>query len=113
VVAADRGAGSSLVLACVLRDQVQTLLGTAVGKAEPLYTVPEAQLVAELSRVRGAAAGTALRRVYRRLRALPSRSQAAAPWGTGELSRRDFDTLYKDAAELCRTLGAPLVEPEA
>ena len=79
VLAAEHGGGSHLVVACVLRDHVQVLLAEATGRAEPLYTVPEAQLVAELSRSRGPQAGAALGRVYRRLRALPSRGQAAAP----------------------------------
>ena len=108
VAAAEQGTGSNLVLACVLRDQVQLLVGAAIDKVEPLYTIPEAQLVAELARARGAAAGSQLGRVYRPLRALPSRGQAAAPWGTGQLPRREFDSLYRDVAELCRTLGAPL-----
>jgi hypothetical protein len=121
VMAAERGGGSNLVLACVLRDQVQVLLADTLGTPEPLYALPEAQLVADLARVRGPHAGAALRRVYKRLRALPSRGQAAAPWGTGQLARREFDALYRDVAELCRTLdrslptalvAAPL-EPEA
>jgi hypothetical protein len=53
-------------------------------------------------------AGVALSRIYRRLKALPSRGQASAPWGAGHLPRRDFDVLYRDVAELCRTLGSPL-----
>jgi hypothetical protein len=113
VAQAESSGGASLVLACVLRDQLQHLLADIVGKPEPLYTIPETQLVAELSRVRGPHAGTALARVYRRLRALPSRGQAAAPWSAAHLARRDFDTLYRDVAELCRTLGAALPEPEA
>jgi hypothetical protein len=113
VVAQAEQGGGGLVLACVLRDELQRLLGAAVGRSDPLYTVPEAQLVAELSRARGPAAGAALARVYRRLRALPSRGQAAAPWSAAHLPRRDFDTLYRDAAELCRTLGAALPDPEA
>jgi hypothetical protein len=112
VAQAEHGGGSNLVLACVLRDQVQALLADAIGKPEPLYTLPEQQLQAELTRARGEAAGIALRQVYRRLRALPSRGQAAAPWSAGHLARRDFDTLYRDVAALCRTLGAAL-EPEA
>jgi hypothetical protein len=108
VSAADQGTGGNLVLACVLRDHVQTLLADALGKPDPLYTVPEAQLTAELTRARGKPAGAALGRVYRRFRALPSRGQAAAPWSAGHLPRREFDTLYKDVAELCRTLGADL-----
>lgn len=108
VAASDAGTGSSLVLACILRDQVQTLLAAVTNKVEPLYTVPEPQLVSEVSRARGPAAGSALSKVYRRLRSLPSRGQAAAPWSAGHLARRDFDALYKDVADLCRTLGAPL-----
>ena len=87
---------------------------TRSGRAEPLYTVPEAELVAQLSRPRRAPiAGVALARVYRRLRALPSRGQAAAPWSARQLARRDFDSLYEDVAELCRTLGRELAEAEA
>lgn len=109
---AEQG-GGGLVLACVLRDEVQRLVAAAIGRADPLYAIPEAQLVSELSRARGPAAGAALTRVYRRLRALPSRGQAAAPWSVAHLPRRDFDTLYRDVAELCRTLGAALPDPEA
>jgi hypothetical protein len=110
VAAAETGAGSNLVLACILRDHVQVLLAGATGKTEPLYTLGEAQLVNEVARQRGPAAGVALTRIYKRLRALPSRGQAAAPWSTGHLARRDFDTLYRDVAELCRTLGDALPE---
>jgi hypothetical protein len=112
---ADKHPSSFLVLACMLRDQVQSLLAAALGPestSEPLYTVGEAQLVDKLRKERGDRAGIALSRVYRRLRALPSRGQAAAPWNSGHLARRDFDALYRDVAELCRTLGAPLVEAD-
>lgn len=111
VASADTGGGSTMVLACILRDQVQRLLADLTGKTDPLYTVPEAQLVAELSRLKGTDAGVALTRVYRRLRALPSRSQASAPWAAGHLARREFDSLYKDVALLCRTLDVEL-EPQ-
>ena len=110
VAAAENGAGSLMVLACILRDQAQGLLESTVGRSEPLYTMPEAELVAQVSSARGTEAGIALARVYRRLRALPSRGQAAAPWSTGHLARRDFDALYRDVAELCRTLGSALSE---
>lgn len=110
---ADKQPASYLVLACIMRDQVQTLLSDALGKAEPLYTVPESQLVSHLAKEKGSEAGDALARVYKRLRALPSRGQAAAPWSAGYLARRDFDALYRDVAELCRTLGAPLSSHEA
>src|SRR4029077_9794754 len=75
VGAAEAGAGSLLVVACVLRDQVQQQLETAIGAAEPLYTMPERELVAKLSAAKGTEAGAALARVYKRLRALPSRGQ--------------------------------------
>jgi hypothetical protein len=110
IAAADRQPASFLVLACILRDQVQTLLADALGKSEPLYTLSESQLATQLAREKGNKASDALVRVYKRLRALPSRGQAAAPWSSGQLARRDFDALYRDVAELCRTLGAPLLE---
>ncbi|MGE0551246.1 MAG: DUF4350 domain-containing protein [Kofleriaceae bacterium] len=108
VSAAEAGGGSNLVLACILRDQVQTLLAARTGRPEPLHTVPETQLVGEVSKTHGMQAGAALSRVYKRLRALPSRSQAAAPWSSGHLTRREFDTLYQEVGELCRTLDADL-----
>jgi len=110
VTTAEAGTGSLLVLACILRDQVQADLAEASGRAEPLYTVPEAELVALVSAAKGTNAGVALARVYRKLRALPSRGQAAAPWSSGTLTRRDFESLYQDVAELCRTLGHELTE---
>ncbi len=113
VGAADRNAASSLVLACIVRDHVQAVLAERLGKADPLYTFSEAQLIKQLADANGTPAGAALARVYKRLRALPSRGQAAAPWSSGHLSRRDFDALYRDVAELCRTLGAPLPDDQA
>ncbi len=110
VTSADANSGSNLVLACILRDHVQRLLAELTHKSEPLYTVPESQLVAELSKAKGITAAVALTRVYRRLRALPSRGQAAAPWSAGHLARREFDTLYRDVVELCRTLGSDFPE---
>jgi hypothetical protein len=87
---------------------VQVVLAGVTNRLEPLYTVPEPQLAADVARVGGAEAASALSRVYRKLRALPSRGQAAAPWSTSHMQRRDFDVLYKEVAELCRTLGADL-----
>lgn len=109
-----RARGSYLVLACILRDQVQQLLAERLADAgtEPLYSLSENQLAAKLTDVVGPKASRALSRVYRRLRALPSRGQAAAPWSSGHLSRRDFDALYRDVADLCRTLGSPLSEAD-
>ncbi len=108
ISAADKGQGSNLVLACILRDHVQVLLAGVTNRLEPLYTVPEPQLAADVARVGGPEAAAALSRVYRKLRALPSRGQAAAPWSTSHMQRRDFEVLYKEVAELCRTLGSDL-----
>ena len=109
---ADKSPSSFLVLACILRDHVQALLATALpgSTSEPLYVAGESELVKRLAKAKGDLAGAALGRVYRPLRALPSRGQAAAPWSSGSLSRREFDALYRDVAELCRTLGSPLIE---
>ena len=93
-----------------MRDQVQSYLTEIAQRSEPLYTMPEAELVAKVSAAHGTEAGVALARVYRRLRSLPSRGQAAAPWSSGALPRRDFESLYRDVAELCRTLGHALSE---
>lgn len=102
---------SLLVVACVLRDQVEAMLVEALYPTQSdsrialFYGVPEAELVGLATTLKGAAAGAALANVYPRLRALPSRSQAAAPWSTGTLRWREFETLYADVRELCRTLG--------
>jgi hypothetical protein len=109
IAAADASKdASSLVLACILRDQLQGQLAEVTGQREPLYTLSEADLVKQLAAAKGTAAAQAVSRLYKRLRALPSRGQAAAPWSAGHLARREFDALYRDAAELCRTLGRPL-----
>jgi hypothetical protein len=105
IAAAETGAESMLVAASVLRDVTQAALARTVDRADPLYTMSEAELVRAVRSARGPAAADQVARVYKRLRALPSRSQAAAPWGGGELPRRDFDRLYTDVAELCQTLG--------
>ncbi len=108
IMAHDDGGGSNLVVACVLRDVAQNAIADALGKPEPLYTIAEPELVAQLARIAGNDASIALARVYKRLRALPGRGHAAAPWAAGQLPRREFDALFKDVAELCRTLGADL-----
>jgi hypothetical protein len=112
LIASPERGGSLIVLACILRDQVQGLLADAIAAPEPLYTLSENELVARVAAAKGVGASNALARVYKRLRALPSRGQAAAPWSAGHLPRRDFDALYRDVGELCRTLGAPLIDVE-
>ena len=103
---ADAEAGRDfLPAATLLRDAAQRALTRATGLDDPLYAVSEAQLTGAVGQARGADASAALGRVYRRLRTLPSRSQAAAPWSATRLAQREFDRLHDDVTELCRTLG--------
>jgi len=108
IAAAERGDESMIVAACVLRDVAQGALARAVDRVDPIYTMTEAELIAAVRRAKDPIAGDQVARVYKRLRALPSRSQAAAPWGGGQLPRREFDRLYHDVTALCRTLGEEL-----
>ena len=105
VLAYDQGESNHLLPATVLRDLVQGVLGRATGHPDPLYTVAERDLLALVAAARGPEARAALHKVYRRLRGLPSRSQAAAPWAAGFLSAGDFEHLHADVTALCRTLG--------
>jgi hypothetical protein len=52
-------------------------------------------------------------RLAPRLRALPTRVHAAAPWTRGRLSERDLTDLYDDAASLYRHLGEPPLDARA
>lgn len=108
VRAADAGK-DLLVTACLLRDHVQRVLAGALERAEPLYSMPQAELLAAVRHRCGAEAEGRLSVLYRRLKALPSRGQAAAPWNpSAQLSRAEFDALYAACRELCRSLGAEL-----
>jgi hypothetical protein len=103
-----KGDDNLLTAACVLRDLAQGVIGRAIQIQDPIYSMTETELVGAVSRVKDPYAGAQVARVYRRLRALPSRSQAAAPWGAGAMPRREFDRLYAEVTELCRTLGEEL-----
>jgi hypothetical protein len=108
VRAADAGK-DLLVSACLLRDQVQRALATAIGRAEPLYAMPQSELLAAVRQRCGGDAEGRLAGLYRRLKALPSRGQAAAPWSpSSQLSKADFDALYAACRDLCRSLGSEL-----
>lgn len=108
VRAADAGK-DLLVTACLLRDQVQRILAQVLGTPEPLYGLPQAELLAAVRARCGREAEGRLAALYRRLKALPSRGQAAAPWSPRtELSRVEFDALYTACRDLCRSLGAEL-----
>lgn len=112
-VVADHDAGERnfLVPAAVLRDSVASALARAVGVPDPLHHLPERELVRRIHERHGAEAAACAARLYPRLRALPSRSQAAAPWTRGRLSERDLTALYDDARALYRLLGESPPEP--
>ncbi len=108
VRAADDGR-DLLVGACVLRDHVQRALAEALGKPEPFFSLSQNELVAAVRDRFGEPAARQLGALYRRLKALPSRGQAAAPWAsTSQLSRAEFDALFAATQELCRSLGAEI-----
>ncbi len=92
--------GSYLLPAAVLRDTLNVRLERLLDRSEPLFTLGEAQLYEEIADHRGPKAVAATRKVYRRLKTLPSRVQAASPWSVGYLSRREFERLHADVEEL-------------
>jgi hypothetical protein len=104
VAAADAGSDNFVVAATVLRDLAQRALIRVTGASDPLFTMTEGALVQQVTAACGATAGAALARVHRRLRALPSRSQAAAPWSGAHLSRREYDRLHDDVMALYESL---------
>ncbi len=105
VAAADRGATNFLLPAAVLRDSAAAALARATGTVDPLYQLAPAELVERITRAKGAEAGTTAARLHKRLRALPGRSQASAPWTRGQISRRELQELHADVLELYRSLG--------
>ena len=105
VAAADAGARNLMLPAAVLRDAVAAALARATGTVDPLHQLPERELVDRVARAKGADAGAQVAALYRRLRALPTRSQAAAPWTRGQVSRRELEELHAAAQRLYRSLG--------
>lgn len=99
-----------LLPAAVLRDGAATALARATGTVDPLYQLPERDLVRRVADAHGPEAGTAVARLYKRLRGLPSRSQAAAPWSRGKVTKRELQELHRDVHDLYRKLGE---EPDA
>lgn len=98
--------GNYLLPASVVRDGVNARLARMLGQSQPLYTLREVELLGLVEREAGPAAATALRQVFRRLKALPSRLQAASTWSSGFLSRREFERLHDDVHALYRYLEA-------
>lgn len=104
VEAADGGSDNFVIAATVLRDLAQHALARVTGTPDPLFSVGEAELVQRVAAAKGPTAGAALARVHRRLRGLPSRTQAAAPWSGIHVARRDFEQLHDDVMALYESL---------
>ena len=76
-----------------------------LGIEDPLANSTEHDIAVGLTVASSNMAGSSYRRLHNRLKSLPSRVQAASPWSTGFMSRRDFERLYEDAVELYLALG--------
>jgi|GEM_PF-1016961 len=113
VAAHDAGEKNFLVPAAVLRDSVSSALARAIGHPDPLYQLPERELVRRVQERHGSDAAATIARMYRRLRAIPSRAQAAAPWTRARLGERDLTALHLAARDLYRLLGETPAEPAA
>lgn len=98
---------SFLLPAAVMRDSVNGSLAALLDTPDPLYNATEQELVGAVRERCGPDAAAALQRVYKQLQALPSRAQAAAKWGAGHLSRRDFEQLHRDVDRLYLAIGQP------
>lgn len=97
-----------LLAATVLRDAINNLLARVLEVPDPLYHLSEEEIGKGLVMKRGQLAKNTFRPLYKKLKPLPSRAQAASPWSTGFMSKRDFDRLYEDAVELYLALGEEL-----
>jgi hypothetical protein len=104
VAAADAGSTNFVIAATVLRDLAQLALSRVTGASDPLFTITEGELVQRVTAARGARAGASLARVHRRLRGLPSRTQAIAPWSGAHLDRDAYERLHEDVMDLYRNL---------
>ncbi|MCG8416394.1 MAG: DUF4350 domain-containing protein [Proteobacteria bacterium] len=94
--------GNYLLPAAVIRDTVNARLSRILGERDPLHSHSEASLLESVDRASGRDAARALDRLLRRIKPLPSRSQAASPWSSGYLSQREFERLERDAGEFFR-----------
>jgi hypothetical protein len=97
-----------LLAATVLRDAVNNLLARVLETPDPLYNLTEEAIGEGLVMKRGRLAMTTFAALHKKVKPLPSRAQAASPWSTGFMSKRDFDRLYDDAVELYLALGEEL-----
>ncbi len=104
-------ASSYLLPATVLRDTVNTAMARALDHPDPLYSLGEDDLASKLRDACNNRVAAAARKLYKRLKKLPSRVQAASPWTQGFLSRREFEALHVDAEALLAGLAASTESP--
>jgi hypothetical protein len=103
----DHGLANFLIPATVLRDSVAAALSRALQHPDPMTQLPEREVSARIRDRFGKDAGDRVARLIPRLRALPSRSHAAAEWIRGRVNQRDLTALYADARALYGHLGEP------
>ncbi|MEM9489196.1 MAG: hypothetical protein AAGC55_08625, partial [Myxococcota bacterium] len=96
--------GNFLVAAAVIRDTISTRLARVLGDSDPLHTRTFAELHAAVTERCGAEASDRLGRIHKRIKNLPSRTQASSPWGGSALSRHDFEVLEREATALLAVL---------
>jgi hypothetical protein len=108
VAALDRRATrrSFALPAAVIRDSVNRRLGAALQIDDPLAALSDGDLRRAVADRLGPAVATAFGALQPLLRGLPTRAQAASPWRTVHLARRDFDRLADAADHLYRSLDA-------
>lgn len=90
--------------ASIMRDTFNAALERVLESPEPLHSLDANALCHAIDAKRGAGAAELARPLIPRLKALPSRWQAASPWTVGYLSRREFERLHADVQELERAL---------
>ncbi len=90
--------------AAILRDIASAELERVLESPEPLHGLSETELYRRLHEARGEPAVAAMRPLYARLKALPSRWQAASPFGVSYVSRREFERLRSEVDALEKAL---------
>jgi hypothetical protein len=95
---------SYLLPAAIVRDNVNTALEIALGQPDPLFSMRENELIETVKNEIGPETGQLLSSLLPRFRAIPQRAQAASPWQSRFLPRREFEALHSQSERLYRTL---------
>ncbi len=101
----ERGRRSFAYPAAVLRDSLDYQLGQLLEVRDPLSTMKQNEVLTLLAGARGQRAASSLRAVFAQLGQLPTREQAASPWESRYLSRKDFDRLRASVHDVRTKLG--------